>query len=119
MAQHVARQIVPALQYRPIADTVPALTAALRDFLVHRSDAEVYAAPLTPELAASLRPWWASRVDFFKALGPPLALALVERDTDGALPSYRWRVRYADRTRLVRVVVAASGLISEIQAVDE
>ena len=114
-----ADTFVPGLAYQDIPDTDPKVTAAVKDFAAHRTDPDVYAAPLTAAFAAALRPTWAQSRAFFRALGPAKSVTLVERTGTAALPQYRYRVRYAAVTVLVLVTVDGAGKIAGDHAEEE
>ena len=119
VAGHLARLHLPALRYRPIADTEPAKAVQLRDFLAHRADLLPYHPPLSPALAARVDKVWAARQSYYQALGPPLSLGLVEREEKNSKTWLRYRVKYADTVRLVRVSFDAQGLIEDVISEDE
>ncbi len=114
-----ADAFVPGLAYRPIPDANPKVTAAVKDLDAHRTDPDVYAAPLTAAFAAALRPTWAQDRAFFRALGPARSVTLVGRTGTDARPQYRYRVRYADATWLLLVTTDGAGKIAGIQADEE
>lgn len=119
VAGHLARLHLPALRYKPIADTEPTKAARLREFLAHRADALPYHPPLTTALAARVDKVWAVRQSYYQALGPPLSLQLVEREEKGSKTWFRYRVKYADTVRLVRASFDAQGLIDDVVSEDE
>lgn len=88
VAGHLARLHLPALRYKPMADTEPAKAARLREFLAHRADAAPYHSALSPRLAARVDKVWAQRQSYYQALGPPLSLQLVEREEKKPRPGF-------------------------------
>lgn len=119
VAGHLARLHLPALRYKPIADTEPAKALRLREFLAHRADPTPYHPALTTALAARVDTVWAVRQSYYQALGPPLSLRLVEREEKGSKTWFRYRVRYADTVRLVRASFDAQGLLDDVVSEDE
>ena len=89
------------------------------DFYTHRVDPEVYDKPLSADFAAKIRPYWAANHEYFRALGPPRTIVPVERSAVGATRLYRYRVQYADTSRLVLVTLDADSRIADIQAEEE
>jgi hypothetical protein len=110
---------VPSLVYAPIPEQDPQVAQMVMDFYTHRVDPEVYDKPLSVEYAAKIRPYWAANQEYFQALGPPRSIVPVERSADGATRLYRYRVRYADTSRLVLVTLDADSHITNIQAEEE
>ncbi len=119
VAGHLARLHLPALRYKPIADTEPAKAVRLREFLAHRADALPHHSPLTTALAARVDKVWAVRQSYYQALGPPLSLRLVEREEKDSKTWFRYRVKYADTVRLVRATFDTQGLIDDVVSEDE
>ncbi len=119
VAGHLARLHLPALRYKPMADTEPAKAARLREFLAHRADAAPYHSALSPRLAARVDKVWAQRQSYYQALGPPLSLQLVEREEKKAKTWFRYRVKYADTVRLVRATFDEQGLIDNVDSEDD
>jgi CubicO group peptidase (beta-lactamase class C family) len=119
ITNHIARVLVPSLAYAPIREQDPQVAQMVMDFYTHRLDPEVYDKPLSAELAAKVRPYWAANHEYFQALGPPLTIEPVERSVEGTTRVYRYRVRYADTSRLVLVTLDANSLITNMQAEEE
>jgi CubicO group peptidase (beta-lactamase class C family) len=119
ITSHIARVFVPSLVYAPIQEQNPEVTQMVMDFYTHRLDPDVYDKPLSAELATKIRPYWSNNLEYFKALGPPLAIVPVERSVVGATRVYRYRVRYADTSRLVLVTLDADSRIAAMQAEEE
>lgn len=117
ITEHFARVLVPGLRYTTIPDERPEVGRLLFDFYSHRADAEPYLSSFTAEFAKQIAPYWSANADYYKTLGAPLGVELVERIADeGAL---RYRVRYKDAARLVRMKLDASGKISEMTGSEE
>lgn len=116
---HSAGLFVPALAYHAIPDRAPQVTAALKDFYSHRTDPDVYAAPLSPAFAAALQPSWAQRRPLFRSLGRVQSVEMVERSGTVAKPHYRYRMRYPATTLLVLVTLDSAGKIADLQAEEE
>lgn len=116
---YCAGLFVPALAYRPLPDRAPQVAAALKDFYTHRTDPDVYAAPLSAAFAAALQPSWAERRPLFRSLGPVQSVELVERSGAAAKPRYRYRMRYPTTTLLVLVTLDGDGKIADLQAEEE
>jgi CubicO group peptidase (beta-lactamase class C family) len=119
ITNHIARVLVPSLVYAPIPEQDPQVAQMVMDFYTHRVDPEVYDKPLSADFAAKIRPYWAANHEYFRALGPPRTIVLVERSAVGATRLYRYRVRYADTSRLVLVTLDADSRIADIQAEEE
>ena len=119
VAGHLARLHLPALRYKPIADTDPAKAAQLREFLTHRADTLPYHPPLSPALAVRVDKVWAVRQSYYQTLGPPLSLRLVEREEKASKIWFRYRVKYADTVRLVRASFDTQGLIEDLVSEDD
>jgi CubicO group peptidase (beta-lactamase class C family) len=119
LASHIATQFVPGLAYTTIQDTKPSLTRKLFDYYSHRLDREVYAKDLTAEFAEKVRPRWDKGRDFFRALGPPLNIEHVQRDTDDEANSYRYRVRYGETALIVVATVDGKGRIKNLRSTEE
>jgi len=116
ITDHFARALVPGLRYGRIAETRPEVGRLLLDYFSHRTDAEPYLSAFTSEFGKIVAPYWAANLDYYKALGPPLAVELVE-----VLPgadSFYYRLKYADGARLVRVKLEA-GKIAEMSGTEE
>ena len=116
---YCADLFVPSLAYRPIPDREPQIAAALKDFYTHRTDPDVYAAPLSPAFAAALQSSWAARRSLFQSLGPVQSVELVEQIGPAPKPQRRYRMRYAGLTLLVLVTLDAGGKIAGLQAEEE
>jgi CubicO group peptidase (beta-lactamase class C family) len=119
ITNHIARALVPGLAYPPIREQDPQVARMLMDFYTHRLDPDVYDKPLSAEFAAKVRPYWAANHEYFRALGPPLTIEPVERSVEGTTRVYRYRVRYADTSRLVVVALDADSHITNMQAEEE
>lgn len=119
ITDHIARILVPSLVYAPIREQDPQVAQMVMDFYAHRMDADVYDKPLSAELAAKVRPNWAANHEYFQALGPPRMIEPVERSVEGTTRVYRYRVRYADTSRIVLVTLDADSRITNIQAEEE
>jgi CubicO group peptidase (beta-lactamase class C family) len=116
---HIARVLVPSLVYAPIQEQNPEVTQMVMDFYTHRLDPDVYEKPLSAEFAAKVRPYWTANHEYFQAIGPPLTIEPVERSVAGTTSVYRYRVRYADTSRLVLVTLDADSRIAAMQAEEE
>jgi CubicO group peptidase (beta-lactamase class C family) len=119
ITNHVARLLVPGLRYKAVPDPDPEVAERVMDFFAHRLDADVYEKPLSAEFAAQIRPYWSSNQDYYRALGPPREIERVEREAADATRTYRYRVRYADTTRIVTVTTDSNGRISNLAPQDE
>jgi hypothetical protein len=119
ITSHIARVVVPSLVYAPIHEQDPQVAQMVMDFYAHRLDPEVYDKPMSAEFAAKVRPYWATNHEYFQALGPPLTIEPVERSVAGSTRVYRYRVRYADTSRLVLVTLDADSRIAAMQAEEE
>jgi CubicO group peptidase (beta-lactamase class C family) len=117
VTEHFARVMVPALRYSTIPDKRPEVGRLLLDFYSHRVSAEPYLSAFTPEFAKQVAPYWSSNIAYYKSLGAPLGVELVERFPGNE--SFRYRVRYKDAARLVRVKLDRSGKISELSGSEE
>jgi CubicO group peptidase (beta-lactamase class C family) len=117
ITDHFARIVVPGLRYTTIPEVRPEVGRLLLDLYAHRADAEPYLAPFTPEFGKQVAPYWQTSLDYYKALGAPQGAELVELLPGGE--SFRYRVRYRDTNRLVRVKLDAAGKISELSAAEE
>ena len=114
---HLARVLVPGLRYTAIPDDRPEVGRLLLDVYSHRRDTEPYLSAFTPEFAKQLAPYWLVSIDYYKALGAPLGVELVERFPDRE--TFRYRVRYKDTARLMKLKLDASGKISDLSAAEE
>lgn len=110
---------MPSLTYTTIPDTKPSLTRRLFDYYSHRLDREIYAKDLTAEFAEKIRPRWDEGHDFFRALGPPLNMERVQRDTDDEPNSYRYRVPYGETALIVVATVDGKGRIKNLRSTEE
>ena len=119
ITNHIARVLVPSLNYAPIREQDPQVAQMVMDFYIHRLDPDVYDKPLSAEFAAKIRPYWAANHEYFQALGPPRSIEPVERSAVGATRLYRYRVRYDDTSRLVLVTLDADSHITNIEAEEE
>jgi hypothetical protein len=119
ITNHIARLLVPALLYAPIPEQDPQVAQMVMDFYTHRLDPNVYDKPLSAEFAAKVRPHWTASHEYFRAIGPPRAIVPVERSTVGATRLYRYRVQYADISRLVLVTLDADSRIADMRAEEE
>lgn len=119
VAGHLARLHLPALRFQPIADPEPAKAAQVLDFLSHRADAAPCSRPVTPAMAKRLIEFWSARRAYYRALGVPVSAQLVALETVRAKTWFRYRVKYADTVRLVRVKFDAQGLIDGMSSEDE
>jgi CubicO group peptidase (beta-lactamase class C family) len=114
---HFARVMVPGLRYATIPEQRPEVGKLLLDLYAHRAQAEPYLAPFTGEFGKQVAPYWSASLDYYKALGAPLGAELVELFPGEE--SFRYRVRYRDTNRLVRVTLDASGKISGLTGTEE
>ena len=116
LTDHFARMVVPALRYVAIPDKRPEVGRLVLDYFSHRTEAEPYLAAFTPEFAKRVAPHWSANIDYYKSLGAPLGVELVE-----VLPeeAFRYRVRYKNDARLVRVKLDASGKIGTMSSAEE
>jgi CubicO group peptidase (beta-lactamase class C family) len=119
MAGHIARLLVPDLVYAKIPDENPVITKRVFDYYAHRLDPEVYGKVLAPELLEKVRPRWSKGHEFYRSLGPPLGIELVERDSDDAANSHRYRVRYAETALIVVATIDGSGRIADLAGAEE
>jgi len=119
ITNHIARLLVPSLAYPPIPDQNPEVAAMVMDFYTHILDSEIYDKPLSAALAAKVRPNWANGQDYYRALGPPLAIEAVERNVGGATNAFRYRIRYADTSRLILVIVGQDSRIEDMRGEEE
>jgi hypothetical protein len=117
ITDHFARQLVPGLRYSTIPDPRPDVARLLLEYFSHRIDTEPYLSAFTPEFAHAVAPYWSANLDYYNSIGAPLGVELVEQITDEQ--ALRYRVRYADTARLVRVKVDASGKFSELTGTEE
>lgn len=117
ITDHLARRLVPGLRYTTIPDERPEVARLLLDYFSHRVAAEPYLSAFTPEFAKVVAPYWSASLDYYKSLGAPLGVELVERIPDEQ--AFRYRVRYHDTARLVRVKLDASGKVSELSGTEE
>lgn len=116
ITNHIARILVPALVYAPIAPRDSEIADLVMDYFIHRTDPDVYEAALTASFSAKVRPYWRENLDYYKSLGPPRAIALVERREGG---NYRYRVRYAEVSRLVLMSIDPNGKIADFLEAEE
>jgi CubicO group peptidase (beta-lactamase class C family) len=115
---HIARTLIPDLRYRSIPDPNPAIGKSLFEFYSHRLDSEVYAGPLTPDYAAKRKSGWTAGFDYFKSIGPPKSIELVEILHDETGTAYRYRLQYKNVSRLLLVRVDKDLLIDDISVVE-
>ena len=119
MASHIAAQFVPGLVYARIPDTKPLLTRKLFDYYSHRLDPEVYARDLSPEFVDKVRHRWSKGHDFYRALGSPLGMERVQRDSGDAASAYRYRVQYAETALIVVATIDGRGRITNLAGTEE
>jgi CubicO group peptidase (beta-lactamase class C family) len=119
ITSHIARVLVPSLVYASIPEQDPQVARMVMDFYSHRLDPVVYEKPLSAEFAAKVRPHWTDNHEYFRALGPPLTIEPVERSVAGTTRVCRYRVRYAEISRLVLVTLDADSRIAAMQAEEE
>jgi D-alanyl-D-alanine carboxypeptidase len=119
ITSHIARVLVPSLVYVPIQEQSPEVAQMVMDFYAHRLDPVVYEKPLSAGFAAKARAYWTANHEYFQAIGPPLTIEPVERSVAGTTSVYRYRVRYADTSRLVLVTLDADSRIAAMQAEEE
>jgi CubicO group peptidase (beta-lactamase class C family) len=117
ITDHLARRLVPGLRYTTIPDQRPEVARLLLDYFSHRVAAEPYLSAFTPEFAKVVAPYWSANLDYYKSLGAPLGVELVEQTQEEQ--AFRYRVRYRDTARLVRVKIDASGKVSELSGAEE
>jgi len=113
---HIARAVVPSLRYTAIADLQPEIGTRVREFFTHRTDPEPYTFGFSKELSAAFAPYWSRNQQYYRDLGPPTGIELVERMDERNL---RYRLRYRDLSRLVVVSLDENGLIREMGGADE
>ena len=116
ITNHIARIFIPALTYAPIPPRDPEIANLVMDYFIHRTDPDVYEEALTAAFSAKIRPYWRENLDYYKSLGPPQAIVLVERRDDG---NYRYRVRYAEVSRLVLMTIDPNGRIADFLEAEE
>jgi len=119
ITNHIARLFVPSLVYAPIPEQHPEVGKMVMEFYAHRLDPDVYEKALSAEFAAKIRPLWTSGHDYYRSLGPPLAIEPVEQNVAGASNVYRYRVRYADASRLVLVKIDKDSRIADTSGEEE
>jgi len=109
--------LVPGLRYATIADPHPEVGKRLFDYFAHRADAEPYVSMFTPEFAKLVAEYWTASLDYFRAIGAPVGVELVERlPEEGRV---RYRVRYQNVARLVLLKLDAAGRIAEASGSEE
>jgi CubicO group peptidase (beta-lactamase class C family) len=117
ITDHFARQFVPGLRYASIPDPHPETGRLLLEYFSHRAATEPFVAVFTPEFAKLVSTYWSANLDYFKSLGPPLGVELVEQlPAEGAS---RYRIRYRDAARLVRLKLDEAGKVSEMTGSEE
>jgi CubicO group peptidase (beta-lactamase class C family) len=124
IAKTVAGFYVPALAppvYHPIQDLEPAFTDLVKGLYVTRTDAPAQWDSLlfTQDYWASLKPRLNQSLAYFRALGPVISISLVERANEDENRLYRYRITYADVTRLMLVIRDKTGKISSLQGEEE
>ncbi|MBP8081264.1 MAG: beta-lactamase family protein [Arenimonas sp.] len=119
ITNHIARLLVPDLAYPPIEEHNPEVAKMVMDLYLHRLDPEIYDKQLSAELAAKVRPYWRNGHDYYRSLGPPLEIVPVERNVGGVSGVYRYRVRYADTSRLVLVTIDKDSRIADFLGEEE
>lgn len=117
ITDHFARALVPALRYTAIPDARPEVGRMLLDAYSHRTDAEPYLFAFTPEFGKLVATYWSRSIDYYKALGPPLGVELVELFPGEE--TFRYRMKFRDTARLVKVKLDAAGKISELTGSEE
>jgi D-alanyl-D-alanine carboxypeptidase len=117
ITNHFARVLVPGLRYATIPDPRPEVGRMLLDVYTHRTEAEPYIAPFTPEFGKLVATSWSRALEYYKALGPPLGVDLVELGPGES--TYRYRLLFRDTNRLVQVKLDASGKISSLTGAEE
>jgi CubicO group peptidase (beta-lactamase class C family) len=114
VSSRIAQYEVPQLRYRAIHDPDQALGQKVLEFYAHRLDREVYTKPLSPEYAAKRMAGWSDGVAYFKRIGAPRSIELLEVTLDGPTPSYRYRLVYGDLSRVVVVTFNKDALIDDL-----
>ena len=117
LTDHFARVLVPALRYTKIPDPRPEVGQRLLDYYRHRVDAEPHLSAFTPEFGKQVAEYWTAGLDYYKAIGAPTGVELVEQlPAEGRV---RYRVRYRDVARLVLLKLDAEGRIAEASGSEE
>jgi hypothetical protein len=119
ITNHIARLVVPGLVYKAVPDQSPEVAEMVMDYFGHRLDADVYAKPLSAEFAERIRPVWSKGHDYYRALGPPRSIERVERDAADTPSMHRYRMRYGDTTRIVKVTLDSNNRISNLAGEEE
>jgi hypothetical protein len=119
ISSHTAYALVPALRYRAVLDPNPAIAERVLDFYAHRLDSDVYAKPLSARFAVQMKGRWSEPFEYFKTLGPPQSVELVELPATPGAGSYRYRIRYRDASRIVLFKIDGESLIDDILDAEE
>jgi CubicO group peptidase (beta-lactamase class C family) len=120
ISAHIANALVPDLRYRAVPhDPNPATAKRVLDFYAHRLDSDVYATPLSPRFATEIKGRWSGSFDYFRTLGAPYSVELVELPPDAGAGSYRYRIRYRDVSRIVLFRIGEDSLIDDILDAEE
>ncbi len=126
MAKTVAGFFVPALAppvYTAIPDSEPSFTARMKELYMTRLEAYAKWDPafFTPGFWATLKPLLSlpGSLDYYKAIGPPISVELVERRSEGDNTLFRYRLTYKEISRLILVTTDESRKISSFMAEEE
>jgi CubicO group peptidase (beta-lactamase class C family) len=118
IADMVATMFLPALNYRPIADKEPMFTSLVQNLYANRAEgkSDLWKETLfAPEYWKSLKPSLADsgNTDFYKRLGKPQSVVLVERIEDERSVLVRYRILYGKNARIAKFVRNRDGKITE------
>jgi len=118
IADTIAAMYLPDLIYREISDRDPKFTELIKNLYENRAagKSDLWKEELfTPERWKSLKATLADQndIDFYKRLGSPQSVKLVERIDDEKGLLTRYRIKYGITARLARFVRNADGKITE------
>lgn len=124
IAKFVVQQADATLQVprlRPIADTDPAMTHRVLELLstARLATTAWQAEWFSPDYWNEMKPWLAEMAEFYERLGPVRTLTLVARDEEGEARTLKYRVVYADISRLVTFKLDEQGRIKARRGEDE
>ena len=122
LARQVAGMYVPELAppaYPPIADNCPRVAAMVKDYFREAAENKLDPALFTHELWSRIAPELSDHVRHARTWGPVQSIELVEQGSDGDETVLRYRVHFADSSRLVLLGVSPDLKIARLESEEE
>jgi hypothetical protein len=100
-------------KFKAIPDKEPDVTAHVRSMLQNALEANMHAEDFTADLWKQESPKQEETQAILKAFGPLVSMTLVDRNTDGARRTYRYRFEFEKNTLLQRFIFDEQNKLAE------